>query len=39
LRVRLWMDFLKHSYGDAAYWQAPAADQAPPAARQARPTT
>ena len=22
LRVRLWIDFLKHSYGDAAYWQA-----------------
>jgi DNA-binding transcriptional LysR family regulator len=21
LRVRLWIDFLKHSYGDAAYWQ------------------
>jgi DNA-binding transcriptional LysR family regulator len=20
LRVRLWIDFLKHSYGDAAYW-------------------
>jgi len=24
LRVRLWIDFLKHSYGDAAYWQAAA---------------
>lgn len=24
LRVRLWIDFLKHSYGDAAYWRAPA---------------
>jgi DNA-binding transcriptional LysR family regulator len=23
LRVRLWIDFLKHSYGDLAYWQAP----------------
>ena len=23
LRVRLWMDFLKHHYGNAAYWQAP----------------
>ena len=22
LRVRLWLDFLKHSYGDATYWQA-----------------
>ncbi|MEO7852554.1 MAG: LysR substrate-binding domain-containing protein [Rubrivivax sp.] len=21
LRVRLWIDFLKHSYGDSAYWQ------------------
>ena len=21
LRVRLWIDFLKHSYGDGAYWQ------------------
>jgi DNA-binding transcriptional LysR family regulator len=21
LRVRLWIDFLKHTYGDAAYWQ------------------
>jgi DNA-binding transcriptional LysR family regulator len=21
LRVRLWIDFLKHSYGDPAYWQ------------------
>ncbi len=20
LRVRLWIDFLKHSYGDASYW-------------------
>lgn len=26
LRVRLWIDFLKHSYGDSAYWnKAPAA--------------
>ena len=26
LRVRLWIDFLKHSYGDSAYWsRAPAA--------------
>ncbi|HEY0855612.1 MAG TPA: LysR family transcriptional regulator [Albitalea sp.] len=24
LRVRLWIDFLKHSYGDAAYWATPA---------------
>jgi DNA-binding transcriptional LysR family regulator len=22
LRVRLWIDFLKHHYGDAAYWQS-----------------
>jgi len=21
LRVRLWIDFLKHSYGDATYWK------------------
>jgi hypothetical protein len=21
LRVRLWIDFIKHSYGDPAYWQ------------------
>jgi DNA-binding transcriptional LysR family regulator len=21
LRVRLWIDFLKHSYGDARYWE------------------
>jgi DNA-binding transcriptional LysR family regulator len=20
LRVRLWIDFLKHTYGDASYW-------------------
>ncbi len=25
LRVRLWIDFLKHHYGDAAYWRAPPA--------------
>jgi DNA-binding transcriptional LysR family regulator len=25
LRVRLWIDFLKHSYGDAAYWHGAAA--------------
>jgi len=24
LRVRLWIDFLKHSYGDPAYWRAAA---------------
>ena len=24
LRVRLWIDFLKHSYGDPGYWTAPA---------------
>ena len=23
LRVRLWIDFLKHTYGDAAYWASP----------------
>ena len=23
LRVRLWIDFLKHSYGDPAYWRRP----------------
>jgi DNA-binding transcriptional LysR family regulator len=23
LRVRLWIDFLKHTYGDPAYWSAP----------------
>jgi DNA-binding transcriptional LysR family regulator len=28
LRVRLWIDFLKHSYGDPAYWRAA---EAPPA--------
>ena len=22
LRVRLWIDFLKHHYGDAGYWRA-----------------
>jgi hypothetical protein len=22
LRVRLWIDFLKHHYGDASYWRA-----------------
>jgi DNA-binding transcriptional LysR family regulator len=21
LRVRLWIDYLKHTYGDARYWQ------------------
>ena len=25
LRVRLWIDHLKHTYGDASYWKAPAA--------------
>jgi DNA-binding transcriptional LysR family regulator len=24
LRVRLWIDFLKHTYGEAAYWTTPA---------------
>lgn len=23
LRVRLWIDYLKHTYGDAAYWRPP----------------
>ncbi len=23
LRVRLWIDFLKHTYGDPAYWRRP----------------
>lgn len=23
LRVRLWIDFLKHTYGDAGYWRVP----------------
>ena len=23
LRVRLWIDFIKHSYGDPAYWRGP----------------
>jgi hypothetical protein len=25
LRVRLWIDYIKHSYGDPAYWQGGAA--------------
>jgi DNA-binding transcriptional LysR family regulator len=25
LRVRLWIDFLKHSFGDPAYWRTPVA--------------
>jgi len=25
LRVRLWIDFLKHSYGDPSYWRGPRA--------------
>ena len=28
LRVRLWIDFLKHSYGDSAYWNKPQAVRA-----------
>jgi DNA-binding transcriptional LysR family regulator len=28
LRVRLWIDFLKHSYGDSAYWNKPPTAQA-----------
>jgi DNA-binding transcriptional LysR family regulator len=34
LRVRLWIDFLKHTYGDAAYWRGSAE-----AARDAAPPT
>jgi len=26
LRVRLWIDFLKHHYGDAGYWRAAPAE-------------
>jgi len=26
LRVRLWIDFLKHTYGDSAYWRSSAAN-------------
>lgn len=29
LRVRLWIDFLKHHYGDARYWQQPPGQAAP----------
>ncbi len=29
LRVRLWIDFLKHSYGDPAYWRSAEAGAAP----------
>jgi DNA-binding transcriptional LysR family regulator len=32
LRVRLWIDFLKHSYGDPAYWRAPPGATMPPVA-------
>jgi DNA-binding transcriptional LysR family regulator len=32
LRVRLWIDFLKHSYGDAAYWTQPPRPARPAAA-------
>ena len=31
LRVRLWIDFIKHSYGSAGYWRAVAAAQQTPA--------
>jgi hypothetical protein len=24
LRVRLWVDFLKHAWGDPKYWKSPA---------------
>ena len=24
LRVRLWIDFIKHTYGDKSYWAGPA---------------
>ena len=30
LRVRLWIDFLKHTYGDPAYWRVAAATAANP---------
>jgi hypothetical protein len=33
LRVRLWIDFLKHTYGDATYWRSAAISKA--SARQA----
>ncbi len=32
LRVRLWIDFLKHSYGDPAYWAGRAGEAGPAAA-------
>lgn len=35
LRVRLWIDFIKHTYGNAAYWTTPPASPNPPA--QSRP--
>ncbi|MEO8061029.1 MAG: LysR family transcriptional regulator [Burkholderiales bacterium] len=31
LRVRLWIDFLKHSYGDSAYWNKAPAPRVPSA--------
>jgi DNA-binding transcriptional LysR family regulator len=31
LRVRLWIDFLKHTYGDPGYWRVPGQDVSPPA--------
>jgi DNA-binding transcriptional LysR family regulator len=35
LRVRLWIDFLKHTYGDAQYWQPAGTCGAEPQARAA----
>ncbi len=28
LRVRLWIDFIKHSYGDPGYWSGPSPGRA-----------
>ncbi len=35
LRVRLWIDFLKHTYGDTHYWQPIASHNAQPQAQAA----
>jgi len=32
LRVRLWIDFLKHTFGDDAYWSSQGAGSEPNAA-------
>jgi DNA-binding transcriptional LysR family regulator len=29
LRVRLWIDFLKHNYGDPRYWRTATGQSAP----------